>query len=459
MLSSSHGNDNHNCYCGPSSKVHSWPSPQVSTEFTNVAEGGAVLVVPAESLTKKAPPKSPAFFNPAAKLSRDISSLVYRSFISLNDSLCTAGPVTFADPFSGIGARSVRVAVEVPAVDKVFLNDINPVAISAAKKAAEINGVEERCVFSQSDVYMFLNDRRSSHKRERYAIVDLDPFGSPSPYMDSLLRAVTDGGLISVTATDNPVLYGKYPKVCFRKYYGRPINCTYSNEIAIRILTSFISLVAGRMEISIKPIFAHSDRHYSRVYAKVHVSSNEANQLTDNLGYVTHCFGCGDRKKYSFLFPPVTCKICEKKLCVVGPLWIKSLFDRPMISHMLNWADNSNGNHPVHILPVSSMQHGSTHSGTTRLPSLDPTISNAMPYRNYHSAISRLLERAYLELDELPYYYTVDEIGSLLKTSPRPMEEILDAIAKEGFQISRTSFRPTGFKTSANLEEIKGLLG
>ena len=240
-------------------------------------------------------------FSTLLRAHRDLSILIYTSFIRLNSCQFKKVPITLADAFSGVGARSIRVAKETPLIDQVILNDLNPVALQAAKKSAEINYVGDKCSYSQKDVHAFLNER-SSNKKQRYVIADLDPFGSPSPYIDSLLRAVTDGGLISVTATDTAVLYGKYPKVCFRKYFSRPINCTYSNETAIRILISFIGLLAGRMDLSIEPVFAHSHRHYSRVYVRVHVSSNEANKLVDNLGYITHCFNCGKEERIRLHF-------------------------------------------------------------------------------------------------------------------------------------------------------------
>ena len=187
---------------------------QVTEEFTPMCEGRTTLVVPKESLRSKVPPRTPAFFNPAARLSRDISILIYTSFIRLNSCQFKKVPITLADAFSGVGARSIRVVKETPLVDKVILNDLNPVAIKAAKASAKINYVGDKCSYSQKDVHVFLNER-NSNKKERYVIADLDPFGSPSPYVDSLLRAVTDGGLISVTATDTAVPLWKVSKSLF----------------------------------------------------------------------------------------------------------------------------------------------------------------------------------------------------------------------------------------------------
>ncbi|MFZ1876643.1 MAG: hypothetical protein WAU25_06395 [Nitrososphaeraceae archaeon] len=459
---------------------------QLTEEFCLMREGSTTLLVPSESLQTKVPPRTPAFFNPAARLSRDISTLVYSSFIRLNGCLFKKVPITFADAFSGVGARSIRVANEISSIDKVILNDLNPVAITAAKKSATTNGVEEKCVFSRKDVHVFLNERKSI-KKERYVIVDLDPFGSPSPYADSLVRAVTDGGLVSVTATDTAVLFGKYPKVCWRKYYSKPINCTYSNEIAVRILISFLGLIAGRMDISIEPIFAHSHRHYSRVYLRVHVSSNEANKLVDNLGYVTHCFDCGDRRCHPLVFPsplPLSCCICDggnnndskKKLSVAGPLWVKPIFSKELISDILRVDGNNYGAKSDDFL-----SRGGGHSPAPADHNSDPILDNhkiggsnlkgsllsissssdhsvQVPYQKYFRQIFQLLHIAGLELDDQPYYYTIDEVGSAMRTSPPPMNSILEQINQGGFRISRTSFRPTGFKTNASMEEIKKML-
>ncbi len=197
-------------------------------EFVRAVEGKTILIVPKSSLTAKVPSKIPAFFNPAAKLNRDLSILAYIAF-----SASSSVKKTFADSFTGIGARALRVAVEVPEVEQIYCNDINSIAIEAAKEAAKLNSVTGQCHFSTDDVCKFL--LKGDKEDNRFSIVDLDPFGTPARHVDCVLRSVLDGGLVSITATDTAVLWGVYPKVCLRRYYGRPLNNSYGNETAIRL--------------------------------------------------------------------------------------------------------------------------------------------------------------------------------------------------------------------------------
>ena len=101
------------------------------SDFVETIEGKTRLLVPASSLLGKVPPKVPAFFNPLAKFNRDISVLVYKTFVPQ----IKKNPKSFGDPFGGIGARALRVAVEVPELEQIYINDINTVAIEGSKKS------------------------------------------------------------------------------------------------------------------------------------------------------------------------------------------------------------------------------------------------------------------------------------------------------------------------------------
>jgi tRNA (guanine26-N2/guanine27-N2)-dimethyltransferase len=49
--------------------------------FIEITEGQTKLLVPRNSLEEKVPPHSPAFFNPLARLNRDLSIHIYNTFL------------------------------------------------------------------------------------------------------------------------------------------------------------------------------------------------------------------------------------------------------------------------------------------------------------------------------------------------------------------------------------------
>jgi tRNA (guanine26-N2/guanine27-N2)-dimethyltransferase len=374
-------------------------------DFVRTVEGRTTFLVPQSSLTEKVPPKTPAFFNPAARLNRDLSVIAYRAFAP------SLGRKTFADSFTGTGARALRVAVEVPEVEQVYGNDVNPIAIEAAREAAKINSIDGRCHFSIDEVCKFL--MHGDVEDERFGIVDLDPFGTPAKHIDCVLRAVLDGGLVSITATDTAVLCGVYPEVCLRRYYGRPLNNSYGNETAIRLLLSLIALTASRLELSIKPVFVHATMHYMRVYASVSVSSSEANNVYKSIGYTLHCFNCGHRfraKEYAH----VKCELCGSAMRTGGQLWTGPFHDREFVKKMLGY---------------------------------DPDRQ-----------CKKVLDAATEEASEIPYYFRADEISAKLRTNPHSVQKIIEKLQSAGFVASKASLNTGAFKTDARIDQILNIL-
>ena len=233
----------------------------MNEEITEIMEGTTKLLVPKGSMTEKVPPKEPAFFNPRASLSRDLSIIACSAFWK-----DYKFPKIFFDGLSGLGARGLRVANEIKEVEKVIVNDVNPNALEIAQKSAEINNLENFEI-SENETCRFL----SSHSKmnERASIVDIDPFGSPSKYIDCAIRATMHSGMLALTATDLQVLHGLFNKAAKRRYYGTPIKTEFSNEIAIRLILGCVSFVAGRLDISFQPLFVDHDMHYYRTYMKI----------------------------------------------------------------------------------------------------------------------------------------------------------------------------------------------
>jgi len=385
-------------------------------DVSEIKEGKTSLLVPSSALSQSVPPKNPAFFNPNAKWNRDISMLVYKVYTSSSKNK------TLADSICGVGARGLRASVEVPQIETIYFNDLNPIAIEFAKESAKLNQVQDKCIFKTNEVCKFLNFEEREFRR--FDIVDLDPFGSPSPYVDCVLRSVSNGGLISITATDTAVLCGVYPSVCYRKYYGFPIRSEYSNEIGVRLLVSFIALNATRFDLSVVPYFCHSNLHYLRVYLKIIFSSTLANTVSSKIGFIKHCQKCKSRRVAKIREQNLVCDLCGTKCIMAGPLWIDSIFDSDFVNSMLNELNNS---------------------------------ENSASPRNDHNRLLKMMQICTSELP-IPAYFETDSIASSAKKSSISLDKVISTLASNGFQSSKTTMNEKGFKTDASPKEITELL-
>ena len=369
-------------------------------EIIEITEGDTKILVPRGSMEQKVPPRDYAFFNPLAKLNRDYSIIAYSAFWKGFD-----GPKIFLDGLAGIGARGLRVANEIKYSEKIVCNDANPNAVKLCKKSAALNNLKN-IEISENEVCKFFNGY--STKNERGSIVDLDPFGSPTKYLDCAIRATMHGGMLSATATDLQVLHGLFKLACKRRYHGIPVKTKYSNEIAIRLILGCLCLVAYRMDIQIVPLFVDNAMHYYRTYVKI--LNRPAQQ--DSIGYVLHCKSCGNRgitKDYT-----LSCNLCNEKLEVAGPLWIGKLFDKEFVESMLKEA----------------------------------------PKYTVDKRCEKALQKCILESDMPGTYYTLDEIASKTKVAPIGLQKIIEKLEKNGFQASPTSLNPTGFRTNCTIDVI-----
>jgi tRNA (guanine26-N2/guanine27-N2)-dimethyltransferase len=377
----------------------------MNSNITEIVEGTTKIRVPNGSISEKVPPKEPAFFNPKASLNRDFSIIAYTSFWKNFQY-----PKIFLDGLSGIGARSLRVANEIDGVDEVIANDVNPKALDLAKESSEINSLKNFEI-SENETCRFFS--LHSRKNNRGSIVDIDPFGSPSKYIDCGVRATMHGGLLSVTATDLQVLHGLFNNAAKRRYYGVPIKTKFSNEIAIRLIIGCIYLISSRLDITIQPKFVDNDMHYYRVYLKI---LNKPEQ-EDRMGFITYCRQCGMRKTVKNIVNE--CELCKGKIETAGPLWIDKIFDKDFVATMKDEVKNLTVNKKCDII----------------------------------------LEKCYEESDLQPTYYTLDEIASRMKLAPLKLDIAIQKLQDSGFNASRTSLNPTGFRTNCQINDILRIFG
>ena len=202
---------------------------------------------------------APVFYNKDAEIVRDISVAVLSVFKSkVND-------IEMLDALSATGASGIRYIKEVGV--KGVLNDKNPKAVELIKKNIELNSVKAEVTNKDANLVM----------RERlFDFIDIDPFGTPSVFMDSAAHSLKFNRLLAVTATDAGALSGSFPNACLRKYGIKAHRTPYYPELGLRVLITFIMNSFAKYDKAFRPLLFLAHKHYYRVYGIVEGSSCQA---------------------------------------------------------------------------------------------------------------------------------------------------------------------------------------
>lgn len=376
-----------------------------------ITEGATKLEVPELERFRTpagdyAPSLTRVFYNPLMELCRDIS-------VSATQVLAEGlGGLRICDPLAGVGARGLRYAKEVEGVSSVVLNDRSSEAVELIRRNAELNGLARLVEVRNEDANALL----WSH-RPRFHIVDLDPFGSPAPFVDAACAALVDGGALMLTATDTAPLCGTHIRACLRRYGARPLRTEYCHELGIRILVGFCQRVGGRHELALTPLLAHSTLHYFRVYLRARAGARASDDVLVQQGYVSHCHACGRRAISRGIAAelPSTCE-CGGKFAHAGPLWLGQLVDKAFVQRVI--ADLLGRN-----------------------------------FKLGHSALT-LLNRCVEEADGPPTFYDVHKVAKRAVASPPKIADFIAELRGQGYFASRTHFSPTGLRTDAPLDEM-----
>jgi tRNA (guanine26-N2/guanine27-N2)-dimethyltransferase len=315
--------------------------------------------------------------------------------------------LSLIDGLAGTGARGIRVAVECRGDFQMVLNDRNPLACNLIRKNIKINSLGN-CSVENRHLTSLLSENDFDY-------VDIDPFGSPVGFLDAAVQCLRNRGMLAVTATDTAPLCGTFSKACYRRYLARPLRTWYSRETGARILAGYCIRTAAKYDIMLKPALMFFADHYIRVIFDVEKGAKKADSILGEIGYVLHMPKTGERKIVNNYIHDFSER--DKEIRVAGPLWTGNLHSEKLLSDM--------------------KLEGEFHS-TARLS------KHLSQWRN--------------EARAPPLFYDTNEIASLTRTEPWPMDTLLEELRSKGFFGCRTHFSPTGFKTDASMEEISALV-
>ncbi len=358
----------------------------MSPPGTVITEGKTKLLVP-EVHSTQGPGKINAgsvFFNEQMAFNRDISIMLLRAL--------ERPRTTVADAMTATGSRAVRIANEVPGTE-VTANDIDENAMPYIKANIELNGLSN-VTPSNANMHSLFAD-------SSFDYVDLDPFGSPSLFIQSAIRGTRRKGILAVTATDTAPLAGAQAPKCRRRYQCEPIRGYMCHEGGLRILLCTIAREMGKFDMGMRPILSFSADHYYRAYVQIESGTAACDRMLDQLGYMRYDPRTLEReavREYD----------SEHRL---GPFWLGPLFDKDLLGKM-------------------------SPDGMAR-----------------EKKCTKMLETWRNEIDTVPFVYDMSELSAFTKLSPPNLDLFVERLNAMG-PSSKTHFSPTSFVTELPLEDI-----
>jgi tRNA (guanine26-N2/guanine27-N2)-dimethyltransferase len=325
------------------------------------------------------------FYNPAMATDRDIGVAVLSAWAKRRGHSGEGWEMLAAT-----GVRGLRLLNESAALSGIDLTEANPDAFEVlARNAARFAGRGARAHRA---------DAREDPPRAPYDYIELDPYGSPLPFLGSALRALSVNGLLGVTATDLMVLAGPQPEVCLRKYGARPLRGWLGPEGGLRILIAALARAAREEGRGFRLRLAYVLGHHLRVYAELPQAGEGA---PDPVGTVGEDASTG---------PPLGGR------GPFGPLWTGRLFDRGLLADL--------------AVPAGAA---------------DPQV------------VGRLFERWREEAEvDATFAYEPNRIAaSLGLPEPPAVPKLLEQLRSRGFAAARSHITASAFRTSAPRSEVE----
>lgn len=349
--------------------------------------------------------------------------------------------IKILEALSATGLRAIRYAKEIPNVKSIVANDLLPEAVDSIKRNIHYNQVSDKVTANLDDANVLMYRNKSNN--QKYHVIDLDPYGTATPFVDASMQSIEDGGLMLVTCTDLSVLAGNgYPEKCFALYGG--VNMAghdATHESALRLVLNLLGQSAAKYKKTIEPLLSLSIDFYVRVFIRVKTSPIEVKNLQTNTIVAYMCSGCSayhvqplgrqqERStkkgnkfvKYSLAQgPPVDkhCSYCGNVHHIVGPMYGGPLHDKDFINR---------------VLRINKEEHSDDVYGTRK-------------------RIEGMLTLAKNEI-AAPFYFTPNTLSSILKFQVPSLKVVVAGLGSLGYECSLTHAKASSLKTNASWDAI-----
>lgn len=405
---------------------------------------------PEESQGPSAKTSGEVFYNPAMAGSRTRSVLLFR--YAMEEGMLGDGTVYALDGLTASGLRARRWLNELPSkMSSRIAATIVDLEQDALDWAASSHN-EFPPSHGNGTLDSYRGDLRGAVLRSGRHWVDIDPYGSPVPFIDSAIQSMARSSVMEVSATDTAALTGSSKTALMRRYGARVRTDCLAHDSGMRVMLAVISRIAARHDRSISPLVSVWDSHHLRVSFRVTKSVSSANSLEESIGWrvfspskdeVLASIDAGLQVESQIEFLPMHCMlplnfpVDRNDPRVSGPLWIGPTGDRGAMSSMSEErALESCG-------PVFTEE--------------DPVGWDAKRFETERRRVCRSVRHFSEESQVIgaSHLVVVDDLASWLGTGAPPSpRRIVESLREDGRLAAISSYGRPSFRTNAPWEAV-----
>ncbi len=226
---------------------------------------GRVFLDITEIHTGKGPgKKSGIYYSKMQTITRDLTVVILKNYFSKS--------FNALDLLAGSGVRGFRIEKECNA--NVTINEKNPFARKFILRNKELNN-------SNAEITDY--DAEICFPKKKFDYIDIDPFGSPVPFIDLALKSIKNNGMIGITATDLPNLAGTNRRKSLMLYHAEPKRNFLKHEIGVRILWKYVAEKCMEYELLMDPILTYFGGYYYRIFFRVEKGSKKSFTMLEKI--------------------------------------------------------------------------------------------------------------------------------------------------------------------------------
>ncbi|KAM0277134.1 hypothetical protein ACHAQH_006028 [Verticillium albo-atrum] len=381
---------------------------------------------------------------------------------------------TILDALSASGLRALRYSHELPFVTSVTANDLTKSAAESIKLNVKHNELEDKIVVNHDDAIAHMyrriaddlsnrDNRGRPSTKNKYDVIDLDPYGTAAPFIDAALQAVRDdGGLLCVTCTDGSHWAGHcYAERSFSLYGAVPIKGMHSHEAGLRLILHTLASTAARHGLHIEPLLSLSIDFYCRMWVRVKKSANAISYLGGKTMVTYQCSGCTawetqymvrtkpePKKKGGHFFkhslskgPPTDekCRHCGSAQHIAGPMYGGPIHNQEFVQRVLD------------LLPTADPNVYGT------LPRIEGMLTTALEEYLPGPETTKDVDPKDAELarvDHSPFFIMPSKLAGVINAQQVPDNMFRGALKHLGYRVTRSHCRPGSIKTDAPWDTI-----